>query len=243
MSLGTVISLCDRTGNMVEPWLEAGYEAITVDLQEQVNPHPRRRHIVQDVTDLNPEFAGNEGACIVFSFPPCTDTAVSGARWFKSKGLDGLIEALRVVSACKRIGEIQFIPWMLENPVSTISTYWRKPDHVFHPYYFTAICKDDNYTKKTCLWTGGGFVMPEPQRIWGMPAPDDRIHKAPPGPDRADFRSETPRGFARAVFLANAPHLKRQEATAVAETRRAGSAGSSPPEVFSDPAPSSVEER
>mgnify|MGYP007100106923 CR=1 FL=1 len=29
----------------------------------------------------------------------------------------------------------------------------------------------------------------------------------------------------------------------VAETRRAGSAGSSPPEVFSDPAPSSVEER
>ena len=30
MSLGTVISLCDRTGNMVLPWLETGYEAITV---------------------------------------------------------------------------------------------------------------------------------------------------------------------------------------------------------------------
>lgn len=33
--------------------------------------------------------------------------------------------------------------------------------------------------------------------------PDDRIHKAPPGADRANFRSATPRGFARAVFEAN----------------------------------------
>jgi len=31
--------------------------------------------------------------------------------------------------------------------------------------------------------------------------------------------------------------------TAVAETRRAGGAGCESPEVFSDPAPSSVEER
>lgn len=34
-----------------------------------------------------------------------------------------------------------------------------------------------------------------------------------------------------------------EKLAAVAETRRAGSAGISPPEVFSDPAPSSVEER
>lgn len=33
--------------------------------------------------------------------------------------------------------------------------------------------------------------------------PDDRIHKASPGEDRANFRSATPRGFARAVFEAN----------------------------------------
>ena len=29
MMQGTVISLCDRTGNMCVPWLEAGYTAIT----------------------------------------------------------------------------------------------------------------------------------------------------------------------------------------------------------------------
>ena len=33
-------------------------------------------------------------------------------------------------------------------------------------------------------------------------------YTAPPSEDRANFRSITPRGFARAVFLANAPELK-----------------------------------
>jgi hypothetical protein len=34
--------------------------------------------------------------------------------------------------------------------------------------------------------------------------PDNRIHDAGPDDDRANFRSATPRGFARAVFEANA---------------------------------------
>jgi hypothetical protein len=33
--------------------------------------------------------------------------------------------------------------------------------------------------------------------------PDDRIHKAAPSEERADFRSATPLGFSRAVFEAN----------------------------------------
>jgi hypothetical protein len=47
--------------------------------------------------------------------------------------------------------------------------------------------------------------MPKPlraySRLWG--APDNRIHFASPGPERANFRSATPMGFARAVFAAN----------------------------------------
>ena len=33
--------------------------------------------------------------------------------------------------------------------------------------------------------------------------PDDRIHKAAPGPDRQNFRSATPKGMARALYEAN----------------------------------------
>ncbi len=100
---------------------------------------------------------------------------------------------------CEWIGA----PYFIENPKSTISTYWRKPDHKFDPHFFTGYCADDNYTKDTWLWVGGGFVMPGKNKLDELGQPDDRIHKASPGADRADFRSATPLGFARAVFEAN----------------------------------------
>ncbi len=37
---------------------------------------------------------------------------------------------------------------------------------------------NDNYAKKTCLWTGGGFVMPEKQTNRYLGEPDNRIHAA-----------------------------------------------------------------
>jgi hypothetical protein len=93
---------------------------------------------------------------------------------------------------------------MVENPVSVLSSVFGKPSHTFHPYEFTGHEPADNYTKKTCLWVGGGFVMPEPKRDESLGEPDNRIHFAAPGPERENFRSATPLGFARAVFLANA---------------------------------------
>jgi len=201
---GTVLSLCDRTGNMVEPWIAAGYEVITVDLQEAI-PAERgpRHHFVADVRTWRYPLRYGKPE-IIFAFPPCTHLAVSGARWFKEKGMGALIEGLAVVDACREICEGSGAPWMLENPVSTLSTYWRKPDHSFHPWQYSSFELGDNYTKKTCLWTGGGFRMPPFAPSLSNSAPDDRIHKAPPSAGRADFRSATPKGFAQAVFEANA---------------------------------------
>lgn len=45
--------------------------------------------------------------------------------------------------------------------------------------------------------------MPQPAKDGSLGAPDNRIHFASPGPERANFRSATPMGFARAVFDAN----------------------------------------
>lgn len=203
MMKGVVLSLCDRTGNMVAPWIEAGYEAITVDMQEAPTANKARHHFVADVTTWRYPLRFGRPS-IVFAFPPCTNLAVSGARWFKDKGLGALIAGLVVVDACRDICESCGAPWMLENPVSTLATYWRKPDHSFHPHDYTSFEMGDNYTKKTCLWTGGGFVMPPAAPALTNAAPDNRIHFASPGDDRADFRSATPMGFARAVFQANA---------------------------------------
>lgn len=206
----TVISLCDLTGNMVQPWIDAGYHAILVDPQHGEHNYTRQVTKLAGTIDEVMGYLGQrireDEIAAVFGFPPCTDMAVSGARWFRAKyEADKLFQAKAVMVAeqCRTIGRLSGAPWFVENPVSVLASAFGKPQHTFHPADYTAYEPADNYTKKTCLWTGGGFVMPQPARDSSLGAPDDRIHKAPPGPERANFRSATPMGFARAVFDAN----------------------------------------
>lgn len=206
------ISLFDYTGNMVKPWAEAGFDCYCYDIQhpycgcETVYPSGGRIEYVH--ADLmNAIRIDKPGIAFVSAFPVCTDLSVSGAKHFKKKGLRRLADAIHLFATAQEVCEASCAPYMIENPVSTISTYWREPDYTFDPCQYTGYPggENDHYTKKTCLWTGGGFVMPAPKMNpddWLTP-PDDRIHKAAPGPDRANFRSATPMGFARAVFEAN----------------------------------------
>lgn len=196
-----VLSLCDRTGVMVRPWAEAGHKCYIVDVQHKSRKLDDGIYAVGgDVRSFNAE---SYEPGIVFAFPPCTHLAVSGARWFRDKGLKPLIEALEIVEACRVICEEANAPWMIENPVSVLSTYWRPPDYTFHPYEYGGYVNGDRYTKKTCIWCGGGFVMPLKRPL--EPTEGGKIHRMPPSKNRGDLRSVTPEGFARAVFEANAP--------------------------------------
>lgn len=203
----TIASLFDKTGNMVRPWAEAGHDCFCYDIQHE---GVRREKAGEgSITFVHADLMQNAKQLVtdvdmVFAFPPCTHLAVSGARWFKGKGLRALADSVHMFATAAEYAEASGAPYMIENPVSTISTYWRKPDHNFHPWQYTAFELDDNYTKQTCLWVGNGFVMPEQETNMYLGKPDNRIHAAPPSDDRADFRSATPMGFARAVFQANA---------------------------------------
>lgn len=204
-----VLALCNRTENMVRPWLESGATAITVDLQPAAGEHPSRNHIAGSVLDLTPDWVRSINPAIVFAFPPCTDLAVSGARHFQAKGMAALIQALRLVEQCRVLCEESGAPYMIENPVSTLSTYWRKPDYTFNPSDYAGYSPDpdaDAYLKKTCLWTGGGFIMP--QKGPHAPVHGSKMWRLPPSADRADKRAVTPLGFAYAVHQANAPFVR-----------------------------------
>lgn len=204
------IFLFDKTVVMAEPWAAAGIDCYCVD-----NQHPkgeaRDGHVIRVGADIH-RWVPPLGRPIVFAaaFVPCTHMAVSGARWFAGKGLYALADSIALFARASEICEATGAPYLIENPVSTISSYWRKPDHIFHPFHFAGIEPADNYTKATCLWTGGGFVMPPHVLSSGLGQPDDRIHKAAPGDERANFRSATPAGFARATFDAN--HQMRKAA-------------------------------
>lgn len=210
--LGCVILLCNLTIAMAQPWIDAGYRVVMVDPQHGFTSNNGKvERIADTVLGAMPRLSHiirNEHVVFVAGFPVCTDVAVSGARWFAEKAKkDKFFQAKAALLAeqCRTIGAMAGCPWFFENPVSVFSSIFGKPNYTFHPCDYTGYCHDDNYTKTTCLWTGGGFVMPEPYRDETLGPPDDRIHKCPPGEDRANIRSATPRGFATAVFLANRP--------------------------------------
>ena len=193
----TIVSLFDYTGNMVLPWAEAGHQCECYDIQHppglSPGPHKNITFVGADLRDAKPFL---HDVKILFAFPPCDHLAVSGARWFQGKGLRALSSAIELFAVATECAAVAGAPYMIENPVSTISTYWRKPDHKFDPCDY-----GDPYTKKTCLWTGNGFIMPVKQPV--EPTEGSKMHFVSPGPNRAAIRSETPMGFARAVFAAN----------------------------------------
>jgi hypothetical protein len=196
---GDVISLCDRTGVAVRPWAEAGFRCWCIDIQHPMSGRVDGpvRFQYGDVRSWTPPDTV-ERIAFVMAFPPCTDVAVSGARHFKAKGLRKLTDALDLFNACMVAAEWSRAPYFIENPVGVLSSHVRKPDHIFQPWHY-----GDLESKATCLWTGGGFVMPTPivtekpagvlQSCWRMP----------PSDDRGDLRSVTPEGFAQAVFESN----------------------------------------
>lgn len=204
-----VVSLCDRTGNMVRPWASAGYPCVCVDLEspggtEYASNGGEIEYVRADVFEWE---LPTDPVRIVFGFPPCTDLAASGARHFAAKGLTRCIDALRLVDRVRVLCEATGAPWLIENPVGRLSTCWRKPDHLFNPCDYGGYLTPpgDAYTKRTCLWTGAGFRMPEPRRV--EPVEGSRMHRLPPSQERQFLRSATPQGFAMAVFLANRERL------------------------------------
>src|ERR1051325_1995273 len=120
MGENVVVSLFDETGNIVQPWANAGFLCYCVDLKHAPG-ETRIGNIVKagaDVREWLPPFCKIR---ILFAFPPCTDVAVSGARWFRDKGLGALISALKLFDTAVRLAEWSCAPDMIENPVSTVS--------------------------------------------------------------------------------------------------------------------------
>lgn len=189
----TILSLFDLTGNWARPYAEAGYNVWTFDIQNGEDVNDFSVEWFNENTDFG-EVYGILAAC------PCTDFANSGARWFKDKDADGRTEmSVELVEQTLRTVEY-FRPkfWVLENPVGRIEKLTSLPPWrtAFQPHNF-----GDPYTKKTLLW--GKFNAADIPIANVEPTEGSKMHNIPPGPERANIRSETPMGFAYGFFKAN----------------------------------------
>jgi len=221
-----VICLYELSGYAAAPWAEAGYKVFCYDKETSAERvEGNIIYLPWDATDPAQNLAlvqRHRGkAVIVLAFPPCTDLAVSGARHFRDKRRKNpsfQIEAMQLVYIARDIAKELGAPYAIENPVSMISSFWRKPDFIFDPYEFGGYLPEDDqhpkwpsyirardaYPKKTCYWTGGGFVLPEKKRVPVRPGYSLQTKKLGGKSKKTkEIRSMSPRGIARAIYLAN----------------------------------------
>ena len=216
-----ILSLYDRTGIMVKPWLDAGHEVLTVDIKE-AHPFNEAPHKVMDLFHrLNISWLIQWKPDLVFSFTDCTDLAVSGAAHFEKKRKKNprfQKEAMDLFMVGPEIADECDVPYMVENPVSCAATLWRKPDYYFDPHHYGGYLPEDDvhplwpeyiaprdaYPKYTCIWAGNGFVMPQRKPVNCPPGYSDQNNKLGGKSERTKMiRSATPRGFTQGAFEAN----------------------------------------
>lgn len=231
-------SLFDGSGIMGLPWAEAGhtvycfnYDGADHGSYESLSARAGHKNITFVNAWIDADFEEEKVLSaypkpdIIFAFPPCTDLSVSGSRAFASKReKDPLFQdkAARIARVAANIAERYNVPYMIENPVSVLATLWRKPDHKFSPYEYGGYLPADDihpafpdyinardaYPKKTCIWCGGGFVMPDKKPVSVNDGYSVQYHKLGGKSAKTKvIRSLTPRGFARAVFEANHKQL------------------------------------
>jgi hypothetical protein len=119
-----VLIACEFSGVVRDAFKAKGHDAWSCDLLPTEIPG---QHIRGDVLKIL-----NDGWDLMIAHPPCTHLAVSGARWFKGKGVEQ-IESLNFVH---NLMSAPIPKICIENPISIISSRIRKPDQICQPWQF-----------------------------------------------------------------------------------------------------------
>lgn len=195
-----ILSLFDHSGVWSRPYERAGYNVL--------------RHDIKDGWDICENFPYGyrcTRAYGILAAVPCTDFAVSGARWWAEKDKPGSATCeccetttehsiMLVLLVLHLVDLLKPEFWSLENPIGRIQKLVPElgnPKLIFNPCDF-----GDLYTKKTCLY--GNFntnletdlMLPlEGSKMWAKYGGKSERTK--------ELSSVTPRGFARAFYRAN----------------------------------------
>ena len=172
---------CEFSGIVSEAFRQRGHDAWSCDLLDTEIPGPHYKGDIRNVLSKQWDIA-------IFH-PPCTDLAVSGARYFKEKRADGRQQA--AIEFFLLLAQSEIPKTATENPISIMSTIYRKPDQIIQPWMF-----GHGEVKATCLWLKGLPALTPTNIVSGREA---RIHLMPPSADRWKNRSRTFPGIADAM--------------------------------------------
>lgn len=201
-----ILIACEESQRVTIEMRRLGHEAYSCDIQEPSGGHPEW-HIHGDalkalrggiIKTMDGETHVVGKWDMMIAHPPCTHLAASGARWF-AEGKKPLSLREEAADFFLKFAKANIPKIAVENPVSVMSTIYRKPDQIIHPWQYGHVEE-----KTTCLWLKGlpklkptnnvreemmKLNKKERERIWYMS----------PGPERAKERSKTFPGIARAM--------------------------------------------
>lgn len=180
-----VLIACEFSGIVRDAFADKGHHSVSVDILNTEKPAiPPAYHVVCNALLKAYQHCPWD---LMIAFPPCTHLAVSGARWFKDKQK----EQKEAIDFFMALVNAPIPKICLENPISIMSTVYRKPDQIIQPWWF-----GHGETKATCLWLKG---LPKLQPTNIVEGREQRVFKEPPGPNRWKNRSRTYQGIANAM--------------------------------------------
>ena len=148
-----VIVACEESQTVCKAFRARGHEAYSCDIQLPSGGHPEW-HILGDAVEaLRGGCVQTMDMCLhevgrwelAICHPPCTDLAVSGARWFPKKWAD--YRQQKAVAFFMQMFMANADRIAVENPVCIMASVYRKPDQTIQPYQF-----GHHARKTTCLW-------------------------------------------------------------------------------------------
>ena len=212
-----VLVACEESQEVCMAFRELGHEAYSCDILEPSGGHPEW-HILGDalkaveageVTTMDGRLHEVSKWDLLIAHPPCTYLTVTGNRWFNVErygdaAINRLTNRHEAVNFFMEFALSDIPKIAIENPVGYMSTAWRKPDQIIHPYMFGEPAR-----KATCLWLKGlpeltptDMVEPDIIHYKNGNGTDNPWHmetlKVPPK-ERAKARSKTFPGIAKAM--------------------------------------------
>ena len=181
-----VLVACEESQTVCLAFRNRGHKAYSNDIIECSGGHPEW-HLQMDALEAVKLMDWD----LMIGHPPCTRLCNSGVSWLAKRDLwDEMEQAAKFF---KKLLDADIPRIAVENPIPhkyALEIIGRKYNQLIQPWMF-----GHPETKATCLWLKNlPPVMPTDLRF----GREQRLHRLPPGPDRAKLRSKTFQGIADA---------------------------------------------
>ena len=178
-----VLVACEYSGIVRDAFIARGHDAMSCDILPTESPGPHYQGDVRDVL--------YDDWDLVIAHPPCTRLTLAGVRWLHERNLwhelDSACAFFRLfMGSAPRVA--------IENPLPhghATRRIGRAYDQRVQPWQF-----GHGETKGICLWLENLPRLAPTDIVEGREA---RVHRCPPGPERAKIRSRFFEGVAAAM--------------------------------------------